>query len=200
MRGGLQVGASYALVIVLASGFGHAVMEQDPFWSFMALMGVFATLLPVALSRDPRNILPWWFVLLIALPSIEGLLGAVFTMHYARLTNAAFWIVDISSIFMISLALLLTIRAYSSVQMNRPFLVGSTFILFQVFIGAYCVIDYYFDQWLGTDHISSNADFMVYALISMIGSLVLALMLNYYLRIYDINKFQLEALGEGARR
>jgi hypothetical protein len=67
-------------------------MEQDPFWSFMALMGVFAALLPAALSRNPRNILPWWFVLLIALPSIEAFLSALFTTHYTRLTDAVFWI------------------------------------------------------------------------------------------------------------
>jgi hypothetical protein len=200
MRGRLQVGGSYILVVILISGFAHAMIAQDPFWSFMAMMGVFASLLPVALSKDPRNILPWWFVLLIALPSIEALIGASFTIHYVRLTTAASWVADILSMFMVSLGLLLSIRAYSSVQMNRPFLVGSTFFLFEVFIGAYCVIDYNFDRLWGTNHISSNADFMVYATASMIGALVLTLLLNYYLRIYDLNEFQRHAVGEGVTR
>ena len=198
MRGGLQVGASYALLLVLIIGFGHAVVDQDPFWGFMALMGLFAALLPVALSRDLRNILPWWFVLLIALPSIEALLGVLLATHYTRLTDAAFWIGDIASIFMISLALMLTFRAYSSAKMNLPFLVGSTFILFEVFIGTYCVIDYNFDLLTGSNLITSNADFMIYALASSIGAVVLALLLNYYLRLGDFEEFQRMTVGRRA--
>jgi hypothetical protein len=45
-------------------------------------MGVFAALLPAALSRNPRNIMPWRFVLLTALPSIEAFWSARFTTHY----------------------------------------------------------------------------------------------------------------------
>lgn len=197
MRGGLQVGASYALLSLLVAGFVQEVVRQDPFWALVALMGIAIALLPAVLSREPRNVLPWWFVLLIALPSIGSLLSNLLSDHYVRLTDAAFWIADIIGVFMISLAVMLVIRGYSSVRMNRPFLVGSTFMVFEVFLGAYGVIDYQFDQLLGTHNITSNSAFMVYVTISTIGAVVLALMLNYYIRLSDLDSFQRDAVGRG---
>ena len=81
---------------------------------------------------------------------------------------------------------------------NRPFLVGSTFILFEVFIGAYCVIDYNFDLLMGTDLITGNTDFMLYAIVSTIGAVVLALLLSYYLRLNNFEEFQRVTVGGGA--
>lgn len=137
--------AAWALTGVLAATVGENVLDGDLLWAGFAVVAGGLVALPAALDGDRELMPPWEVVALVALPV------AVRSLATGRLLQLASYL----SVAALALLVAVELDAFTDVEMTAGFAVGFVVVTTMSAAGTWAVAQWYADQLLGTDFLTT---------------------------------------------
>lgn len=139
--------ATWLLIAVLFVTAGGAVLGGEPIWGlFVALVGTLAVI-PAVATRRATAMLPWEVVLLAALPAIGRVVVVGQQLDGVELSGRVSTYLAVAAA---ALILAVELDTFTGVKMSDSFAVGFTAIATTAAAGAWALLRYGADQFLGT--------------------------------------------------
>ncbi len=110
------------------------------------------------------------------------MVGFVFGYRPLDITGDLSWMFSAIGLLSISVLTVFIIDHSGDMHMNRPFLVGVSFLLLESVAVVQGYVCWYTDLWLGTDLVPTSVDFMTYYIPLTAIGVVLSLILSSYLK------------------
>ncbi len=179
----IEAELSWVSGLVLLVAASYALLEFDVLWFIFGIIALTLYMLPIASTRDVFRVLPWEMVLLIVAPMV---------LHFtagSEFLNAHFaWWNDFTSLAFafsmatVGLVLVLELRIFTKVRMNRPFSVMFV-VMFTLAVSGFWQVGLFLsDMILGVDKQGTNADAMTILVWNLVGGLLMGLVYDLYLK------------------
>ncbi|WP_132057314.1 hypothetical protein [Halorussus amylolyticus] len=136
---------AWALLGVLALTVGENLLDADLLWAGLTVAAGVLVALPAALARDPEVLPPWEVVAVVALPVV------VRSVASGRIVQSATYL----SVAALALLVAVELDAFTSVEMTAGFAVGFVVVTTMATAGTWAVVQWYADQLLGTDFLTT---------------------------------------------
>ena len=179
----IEAELSWIAGIVLLIATSYALMKFDVLWVIFGVVALTLYMLPIASTRDVFRVLPWEMVLLVVAPMVLhfGAESEFLTAHLAwwdDFTSLAFAF----STATLGLILVLELRMFSKVRMNRPFSVLFV-VMFTLAVSGFWQIGLFMsDMFLSTQGQGTNGEVMTVLVWNLLGGLVMGFVHDLYLK------------------
>jgi len=164
---------SWVVVLLFFLVLVESLVDRD--WPWVAFMGGVITivLVPPANQRSPYVMLPWELLLLASFPAI------VRALEISALANTFATYLSIAA-----LALIITVELHvlSRVQVSHWFAVTFTVLTTLAAAGAWAIVRWNLDHFLGTTLLTTNEDLMIEFLWVFLAGIAAGILFDLYFR------------------
>ncbi|MGQ9586837.1 MAG: hypothetical protein ACUVT7_00425 [Thermoplasmata archaeon] len=179
----LEAELSWISGLVLFYSTVYLVLKLDILWVVFGITALSLYVLPIVAARDPFRALPWEMTIVLSLPILLHLSEG----SRALRETAAWWDNLTSLAFAFSMStigflLVIELRMFTSVRMNRPFAVFFVIMFTLAVSGFWQVGEYIGDVFFGTQNQTTNGAAMGTMLWSLIGGVAMGIVYDVYLR------------------
>lgn len=141
-----ETGASWLLVGVLALATLENLLRGDLVWTGFLAVTLVVLVLPAVLARDASVTLPPTVTALAVLPGVTRAVGPAWVTEYATYVGVA----------ALALAVVAELSLFTDVEMASWFADALVVLTTMAAIGAWAVVQFFSDQYLGTDLLASK--------------------------------------------
>jgi hypothetical protein len=167
------VGVSWLLVGVLALAVLENVLDGDLIWTGFLVVTLVVLVLPAAVLRDRSATLPTEVTALAVLPGVSRAVGPAWVTEYAVYLGVA----------ALALAVVAELSLFTAVEMAPWFADALVVLTTMAAIGVWAVLQFYSDQFLGTELIGSlnavNWEFIRATVAGVVAAIVFELYFEY---------------------
>ncbi|NEU57890.1 hypothetical protein [Halorussus sp. MSC15.2] len=136
---------SWVLVGVLALAVLENLVDGDLVWTAFLVATVVVLVLPAAVLRDPHAMLPPTVTALAVLPGVTRAVGPAWATEYATYVGVA----------AVSLAVVAELTLFTEAELSPRFADAMVVLTTMAAIGAWAVLQFYSDRYLGTEFLGS---------------------------------------------
>ena len=173
--------ASFLILITFVVGGILAVEVRSTFWTLMAIWGIAMLLVPYLVKgRDDHLEIRPRFVL-FTMPFIAAIMAEALGLEPFSMSSIGFLLLTGLSLFALCMTTALYLNAYTTLKMNRQFLIILTLIFYLALITLRGPLDYY-AGFMTDGAVLSNAEFMTYLTVSSLIGTLLAFVANRQLK------------------
>ncbi|WP_276300076.1 hypothetical protein [Halorussus lipolyticus] len=141
---------SWLLVGLLALAVGISVVRSEEVWAVFLVGTLGILLVPPVVFRDSSAMLPPEVTGLALLPAVVELVAPEWVTEYALYLGVA----------ALAFAIVVELSLFTDVEMAPWFADATVVLTTMAAIGSWAIVQFYADQWLGTDFITSRYDLM----------------------------------------
>lgn len=163
----LNAALGWSLVGFLCAVAVETLLDGALLWAGFSLVAGALALVPTAVHRDPRVMLPWEVLLLATLPVLGNAFATTALSHR---------IATYVSVAAVAVIVAVELHVFTSVRMNHAFAVTFVVVATLAAAGVWAVVQWLSDASLGTSMLQSNEQVMwgfVWAAVAGIGGGVL---------------------------
>ncbi|WP_147654464.1 hypothetical protein [Methanomassiliicoccus luminyensis] len=165
------------LFCLMVAGAALTVADMNPFW-FLVALWVLAMIIGVTSHSDIEITFSLTCLTVAALPFVIGLIGVPFWSGPFSMDTLGSKLLHSVSIFALCLVTSIYLGSHTAMCLNRPFMVGVSFMLYMAVFTILGPIGFYGDLIFQTSHLADLDMFMSNLIICSIIGLVLALTIN----------------------
>ena len=166
---------SWLLVATLPVAILQNFLHGNPVWTAFLLADLAILVLPAVALRNPAAILPPEVTALAVLPGVTRAFDLVWFTDYATYLGVA----------ALALAVVVELALFTEAEMSERFAAGMVVLTTMAAIGAWSMLQYYSDQFLGTDLLGSLDEMMWEFVRATVAGVVAAGVFELYFRRRD---------------
>ncbi|MFC7154430.1 hypothetical protein ACFQPA_03045 [Halomarina halobia] len=170
----LNAGLAWALVGVVVLVAVRNALDGDPLWAGFAAVVALVSVVPAALLRSTRAMLPWEVVLLAALPLLARPFGP------PGVSDVATYI----AVAAIALIVAVELHVFTPVEMSYGFAVFFVVVATMAAAGIWAVVRWVADIYLGTGFLLDQRGLMLEFVASTAAGAVAGVVFEFYFRRY----------------
>jgi hypothetical protein len=182
---------SWLLVATLPVAILQNFLHGNPIWTAFLLADLAILVLPAAVLRNPSAILPPEVTALAVLPGVSRAFDLVWITDYATYLGVA----------ALALAVVVELALFTEAEMSAQFAAGMVVLTTTAAIGVWAVLQFYSDQFLGTELLGS-LDAMMWEFVraTVAGGVAAGVFELYFRRRDPAERVALERSGENVER
>lgn len=166
---------SWLLVGVLAVSIPANLLAGNPIWATFLLAGLAVLVLPAVAFRDSSVMLPPEVTALAVFPGVSRVLAPEWITEYVTYVAVA----------AVSLAVVVELALFTRTEMSERFAAAMVVLTTMAAIGAWAIVQFHADQYLGTEFLGSSDAVMWEFVRATVAGVVAAGVFHLYFRQRD---------------
>ncbi|MFC4448960.1 hypothetical protein [Halorussus aquaticus] len=180
-------GVSWLLVGVLALAVLENLVDGDLVWTAFLVATLVVLVLPAVVLRDPDAMLPPTVTALAVLPGVTRAVGPAWVTEYATYVGVA----------AVSLAVVAELTLFTEAELSPRFADAMVVLTTMAAIGAWAVLQFYSDRYLGTELLGSKRAVNWEFVRATVAGVVAAVVFELYFESETSSDANLADLPEG---